>query len=172
MANILPYSSQKKMSKLSRAQFVIVTSSVLSLASLIVYGALLPSYLVLYLNPGSVVAANNISHDQITSEKAALSHSQSLLNTFAPAVSSVTPTDAIRTALALQPPGIHIDHISYSAGKNGKLILQGAMDTTDAINKFRTALLSSKKFTSVDVPVGVLVGSEDGRFDVTLLGAF
>lgn len=172
MANILPPDAEKKMIELSRARYIIVSSTILIIVACIVAGALLPSYLVLHFNPGSIAVPNTITDSEISADKQALIGSQSLLNAFAPSVAVVTPSDAIRVALSLRPQGIHVDHISYTAGKTGTLILQGYADTTDAINAYRTVLLSSKHFTGVDVPVGVLIGSANGRFDVTLSGNF
>ena len=172
MANILPPDAEKKMIELSRARYVIISSTILIIVAAIVAGSLLPSYLVLHFNPGGIVIPNTITDSEISADKQALMGSQSLLNVFAPSVAPVTPTDAIRTALTLRPQGIHVDHVSYTAGTTGTIILQGYADNTDAINAYKAALLSSKHFSAVDVPVGVLVGSDNGRFDVTLSGAF
>lgn len=172
MTNILPQESQKEMLELSRARFVIITSVIFIAASLLAYGALLPSYLVLHFNPGPVTVPSTVSPVEIANDKTALIHSQNLLNMLAPVVAPVTPSAAIRTALSLRPQGVHIDHISYQAGKSGQIVLQGVADTTDAIDAYRTALLTSKQFSAVDVPVGVLIGSDNGRFDVRLSGSF
>ena len=69
MTNILPHTSQKKVALLTRAHFVIVASIVLSLASFVAYGALLPSYLILNLNTGTVAQQNTFSSDEIKADK-------------------------------------------------------------------------------------------------------
>ncbi len=169
MANILPPDIQKKINAQRRARFIIIGSIVSLISSGVVIGALLPSYVVLHayqLAPVTATAQpSGRSHDETT----VLLRTQSMLDDLTPLIATSTPTEAIRAALALKPRGIHIDHINYQAGR---LLIQGAADDSADVSSYRTALAADKHFSQATVPVGALLGSVNGRFDITLLGSF
>ena len=67
---------------------------------------------------------------------------------------------------------MRVDQITYTAGSPSSLMLVGSADTTGGISAYRAALAADAAFASVSVPVGALVGTEGGRFSVTLSGTF
>jgi hypothetical protein len=102
-----------------------------------------------------------------------MTNAKALLSELSPLVSaSTTPTAVITEALSLRPPGITVDEISYTSGNPASLMLVGSAATNGAISAYKTALASDALFTSVSVPVGALVGTDGGRFSMTLSGDF
>ncbi len=73
--------------------------------------------------------------------------------------------------LAARPQGVTVDRIRYESGKPSQLVLSGYAPRY-AVNHFRTALTDTGKFTSVSVPVGALVGTDDSGFSVTMMRNF
>ena len=109
------------------------------------------------------------------SDNAAIAHAKLLENELSPIVSpasTTTPTFAITAALSMRPQGVRVDQITYTAGSPASLMLVGSADTTSGISAYRTALSADPIFASVSVPVGALVGTEGGRFSITLSGKF
>ena len=107
------------------------------------------------------------------SDREALARMQVLIEELRPLASS-TPS-VIRTfeeALLARPPGVAVQNIHLTRGNPATLILAGIAPSRDEINTYRTALSKDPRFMSVSVPIGILAGTEGGRFTITLTGDF
>ena len=172
MANVLPQEIQKRIVTVQRARYIIAGSVVLTAAAVISLIALLPNYILVTSSRGDS-ASNNLSQAEIAKDTTYLSDltaTQATLGEIAPLVSSSTsPSAAIIAALILRPKGISIDQLTYAPGS---LIVSGSAVQGSAIDAYRSALAGDPHFTSAVVPVGVLLGNENGRFSITLSGTF
>ncbi|HUO56263.1 MAG TPA: hypothetical protein VMU27_02425 [Candidatus Paceibacterota bacterium] len=172
MANVMPTEIKKEVRAVIRARFMLLTSCIVLICAVIVFLMLLPSWFSIAHTPQSP-DSKPISAAQQALDKTALAQTTALLTTLSPiALASTTPSQAVSAALAVRPIGISIEQITYTAGNPSTLILFGSAKTTSAISDYRTALASSTIFTSVQVPVGALVGAEGGQFTLTLTGPF
>lgn len=107
------------------------------------------------------------------SERDEIMRTQALLDSISPIIfATSSPTDTISAALALRPSGVRIDRISFADTDNGSITLSGISPGRDNINLYKEALTKSGLFKSVSVPVGTLVGADDGKFIITLSGTF
>jgi len=175
MVNILPEDIRKRARDAARARYMIAGAIVALIAAGLALLLLLPSYFVLAGIP-SLGSSTSITAAQVASDTAAVIETKVLLAAVAPSVAaSSTPTAAIVEALGLRPQGVTVDQISYTAGTPSSLMLVGTAATTGSIGDYRTALAADPLFASVSVPVGALVGTQGGRFSITLsvaAGAF
>ncbi len=155
-----------------RARFILAGAIVALVAAALSFLLLLPSYFVLAAkSPAS--SAVSITTGQEASDTAAIITTKALLSELAPiAAASTTATDAIAAALSLRPTGVSVDQITYVSGSPSSLMLVGTAATTLGISAYRDALVADPLFSSVSVPVGALVGTEGGRFSITLSGIF
>ncbi len=155
-------------------RFMIVTALVLLACAGISFLVLLPSYFVISndaVSPLSAPAANLTAES--ASSTATLARAKSLLGTLAPLIAATTsPTEAIASALALRPAGVSVDEITYIAGATSSLMIVGSAASNGDISAYRLALGTDPLFTSVMVPVGALIGTDGGRFSITLSGQF
>ncbi len=173
MANIIPEEMRKSMQSRLRARFVLAASIVALICAGFSFLALLPSYFVLTTDTSGAGSGAAISAAQNAQDRSAISNAAALLSEVTPLSSaSSTASDAIAAALSLRPSGVRVDQITYTAGSPSSLMLVGSADTTGGISAYRAALAADPAFASVSVPVGALVGTEGGRFSVTLSGTF
>ncbi|MDP2648665.1 MAG: hypothetical protein U1D26_01180 [Patescibacteria group bacterium] len=173
MSNVVPQDAKKRLGRIYRARLIISGSLIVIAVATLSALALLPSFLAL----GTTSATQE--HSQASSSKedlSAIARTQSLLNTLSPFVTSVTSTTTphgiVSLALGLKGSGVHIDHITYASGQQNTLTLAGTADAPSDIAEYRRALEETPPFTSVDVPLGDLVGAKGGRFSMTLKGDF
>lgn len=156
-----------------RARFILALSIVALVSAGISFLVLVPSYLTLTSNASGISAAAVNLSSESASDTAALVEAKSLLTQLAPIVSaSTTPAEAILSALALRPPGVKVDQITYIAGATASLMLVGSAANNGDISAYQLALSGDPLFSSVSVPVGALVGTDGGRFSITLSGKF
>ena len=174
MTNVIPEDIRRDMQSNARARLIVAASMVAIIVAALSFLALLPSYLVLKVNASgahpsvAVIAPVDIAHDKVL-----IAHTTTLLNTLSPLVGTTSmPARTIQSVVALRPVGVHIDQITYIAGSPSSLMLVGSAETNGKISLYRDALVATALFTSVSVPVGALVGTDGGRFSITLLGAF
>ena len=174
MSNLLPREAQRTVWRTYRARFV-AAGSLVALGTAFLSGiALLPMYVALHTNDTpSTASSREIKTSEVQAARADVLRAQSLLTTLAPyALASTTPSDVIAVALKLRPKGISIDHIGYTMGAQGELMIVGLAPTREAINLYRQALQADPHFKGVSIPIGDLAGTQGGRFSVTLLGDF
>jgi hypothetical protein len=157
-----------------RARFILTGAVVALVCAGVALLLLLPSYLAILFDMHNVAPAfTPVSPAQQTSDNNAIAHTNALLSVLAPiAAASSTPTDTILDALSLRPSGVRIDQITYNTGTPSTIMLSGSADTNSEINAYQTALSADPHFASVSIPVGALVGTDGGRFSITLSGTF
>ena len=172
MSNVLPEQAAKVVWRMYRARFIIAGSLVAIAAAALGILALLPSYLALHVDQTAVtVASSTPSSDQ--SDRDAIVRVQALLSVLLPYTSATTTsTDGLARAHAARPRGVIVNHVSYTAGKSGVLVLTGLASGREGVNAYRTALSADPFFKGVSVPIRDLTGSDDGKFSVTLSGNF
>ena len=167
MANVLPPTAQKKLWRMYRARFIIVFSIMLATLALLAGLLIGPSYLALRIAAPPQQNTPVEGKGGATGDAVAIARTQAIALALTPLLSATTsPSSAIVAALSNRRAGIVIGYITYSAD-TGQLTLTGTAPR-DAINAYRDALKADTRFSSVSVPVSALVGTEDGRFSVTL----
>jgi hypothetical protein len=174
MANVIPEHMRRIVQSRARARFVLVSAIVVLICAGLSFVALLPSYLTLATGAagGSPASASKLSFD-VKRNTALMTNATALLSVLAPVVAaSSTATEAIAEALGERPPGVKVDQITYSAGKPSSLMLVGSAANNSDIGAYKTALAGDPLFSSVSIPVSALVGTDGGRFSITLSGAF
>ena len=175
MANVIPSDINEELQGYAWARFIIVGAFVALACAAIAFLLLMPSYLAIVLSTqhvddsdagGALAGKGN--------DTAVLSHASGLLKILSPIVlATSTPTQTIQAALAMRPQGVHVDQILYHAGgTRSSLMLSGSADSNSEINSYRNALAADPRFVSVSIPVGALVGTDGGRFSITLSGDF
>ncbi len=155
-----------------RTRFMIAGSLVGLCAAGLCALSLLPSYLALHAGEGARSVSSTPQSVANETDRAAILSIQTMLKALSPVIATSTPTSAIIQALALRPSGITIDHITYSAGNLGMIMLVGSTATREAINGYRQALSADPHWKTVSVPIGDLTGEPGARFSITLSGAF
>ena len=162
------------MERFERARFILTGAVVALVCAGLAFILLLPGYFATILDAQQKVPGfTTVTPTQQADDNNAIAHTTALLSVLAPiAEASSTPTETIRDALTLLPAGVHIDQIIYHTGTPSSLMLSGAADMNSEINAYQTALSADLPFVSVSVPVGALVGTDGGRFSITLSGKF
>ena len=155
-----------------RTRFAIAGSFVALSAAALCALALLPSYLALHAGDATNSASSTPQSVANEADRAAIQSIQTMLKTLAPLTATSTPTSAIIQALSLRPSGITVDHITYSGGNSGMIMLVGSTATREAINAYKQALSADSRWKTVSVPIGDLTGDPGARFSITLSGAF
>ena len=170
MANILPPADYKKVRNEYRARFLLVGSIIVFASASFVIAALVPSEIAVATYEVPSVASATTSNATISSDTAAIKHTQALLTILAPA--TTTPSlDPLSFALAARPAGVSIATISYSV-TNHTISIDGHANTPAETDAYRAALQNVPAFTNVSVPVGALLGEQGGGFTITIKGHF
>lgn len=152
-----------------RARFVFTASLVLCIAAVIASLSLFPSLISVRIARASLPAQAEISEsarDDQTQNARALAL-VAALSPLANATSS--PAEVLFAALGERPAGMSITAMSYS---KGKIELSGVATNREAVSVMRDALEKDGRFSSVTVPVAAIVGTQEGRFTMTLTGDF
>ncbi len=169
MSNVLPQSEKKRILRTIRARYLIVGSLALLSGAVVASLSLLPAIISIRIAQDSLDSSAAQLRDDADGDYAIQVRTQGLLDTFTPIVSATTsPTDLLQAALAVKPPGISVTSMSFSGGAKGSIVLSGVARDRLAVNAFSEALQRTEKFGTVTVPVASLVGTQDGRFTVTL----
>ncbi len=171
MSNVISREGRIAVGRMYRARFMIAGGLIFSATAFFAGLALLPAYLALH----AVDAPSNARSASSSQERdrAEINRAVALLSILSPLVAATTtPTNTISRALSLRSAGVHIDHITYTTGEGGTIVISGTADTPTKIDAYRKSLSSEPMFTSVSVPVGDLVGAKGGHFSVTLQGTF
>ena len=164
MSNVLTSKAKKKLGSRVRARFIFVGAVVLLLGALVASLALAPTLISLQIARASLNTPSeeeNEARDDATKAVRA----QSLITALTPLVATSSPIEILSEALATRPSGISVTSISY---QEKKLQFSGTSARREGVSAFRDALEKSGLFASVTVPVAALVGTQDGRFTITL----
>ena len=174
MANVIPNEIRLDLESHARARYIVVGAIMALLCAAVAFLLLLPSYLALTIRSNeSGSSSQMIASAQQQSDATALKHATALLNVLSPIVlASSTPTAVIGDVLSVRPAGVRITQIIYHAGSPASLMLTGSADSSGEIGAYRDKLSADPRFLSVSVPVGALVGTDGGRFSITLSGTF
>ena len=177
MANVLPRDALKGIRSSYRARFVLVGSLAAIVCGGIALLALAPAYVVLRIEEnamsGNVPLVALPASAQDKSDRTDISRAQVLLARLSPVASSTaTSLDALNAAIRARPNGVVLQSLTYTAGKQGAIVLSGKAPSGTAVNAYRIALSADARFKSISVPISDLTGTQDGHFSVTLTGAF
>lgn len=172
MANVIPPEEMTIVRRTITSRFVFVGSAIIATGACIAILALMPAYLSVRVARASVdtvisnAAAGNLSDDQTAAVR-----TQGLIATLKPIASATSsPSDGLSRALSVKPTGVSITSITYKSGAKSSLVLSGVSTRREGVDEFRRALEGSARFSSVSVPVSALVGTQEGRFSITLSG--
>lgn len=172
MSNVLPKEAKKAVWRMYRARFV-VTGSLVALAAAVLSAlSLLPGYLALHAAEPESVRSDIPKGGGNETDRATITSIRAMLATLSPIIATTTPTGAIAQALSARPSAVAIDHVTYTAGNPGKIILAGTTATRGAISGYRQTLATDPLWKTVFVPIGDLTGEPGARFSITLSGDF
>jgi len=172
MANVLPLAGKKAVEKRMRARFLLIGSLAIAVAAIVAILSVVPAFMSVRIAHASLESSLQESAGSQSEDQAAAARAQALIGAFKSIASATSsPSDALAAALAQKPAGISITAITYTSGKN-EIVLSGLAARREAVNQFRDMLEKTGRFSGVAVPVGALVGTQEGRFTVTLSGAF
>lgn len=166
MANVLPHARTILVRRM-RARFVIVLGFTLSAAALVAILALLPAFIVTSIARAGLAAPASVEAPE---EQAEAARALALIQTLTPFATTTTPSTTLLEALEVRPSGVRVTSVRYSAGAPASLILSGTSARREGVNEYRDALLVDNRFGTVSVPVAALVGTQEGRFSITLTG--
>lgn len=155
-----------------RARFVIVGSLVALAAASLSALSLLPSYLALHAAAPVNMPSSTAKAAGSEADRAALASIRAMVETLSPLIATTTPTAAITRALSVRPSAVSIDHITYSAGNPGMIILAGTAATREALGGYRQTLSADSLWKTVFVPIGDLTGEPGARFSISLSGNY
>lgn len=173
MSNILPKDARLAVRSMYRARFIVAGSFVVLFVAGLCALALLPSYLAIHAADIQNVATSTSAKTASDADRAMVSSVRTMLESLSPVLTATTtPSVLISKILSVRPPAIRIDHLTYSGGDPGTIVVTGSAATREAINGYRQALSSEPLFKTVSVPVGDLTGAPGARFSLTLTGAF
>lgn len=171
MSNLLPENSRLELRSEYRARYVLAGSLLSIGVAIFISLALVPSYQT--FSASLPKDQNSPASKEAKTDLADVSKAQALVQQLSPIVSSTSSISrAIDKALAARPKGVHIDDIQFVDGESGSIAIGGMADDRGAINAYRTSLQSVTLFTGIKLPVGDLIGTQGGRFNVTLSGNF
>jgi Tfp pilus assembly protein PilN len=170
MANVIPREGLSKMQKRNSARFLLLGSFIFATAAVIAILAILPAYVSVRIARAAVDSAMQDSTSAgMGTEQAAAVRTQTLITNLTPIANATSsPTDTLSVALSLRPAGISITTITYTGGSKSSILLTGTSERREAVTAFRDALQASGRFSNVAVPVAALVGTQEGRFTITL----
>ena len=173
MSNILPKDARLAVRSMYRARFIVAGSFVALFVAGLCALALLPSYLAIHAADIRDVPASSSTKTASDADRASVSSIRTMLESLSPVLTATTtPSVVITKILSLRPPTIRIDHLTYSGGNPGTIVVTGSAATREAINGYRQVLSSDPFFKTVSVPVGDLTGAPGARFSLTLTNAF
>lgn len=167
MSNVLPAEGRLNVKRMYTARLLVTASIALFGCACIAFLALLPSYVTLHMGQQPMDAGTAAKIGD--ADRAEIQKAQNYLSALQQVASATTTaSELVAKLLAQQPAGIHIDQISFEAGDPRVLSITGRADATEKIDAYRKALTALSIFKNVSVPVGDLVGAQDGRFSMTI----
>lgn len=168
MANVIPHERKKNLGKALHARFISMGSIIFLIGACIASASLLPAIISVRLARASLPQDNLTQVDR--DDQAKYARALALVHALGPLASATSsPSEVVQRAVGLKPAGISITSVTY---RKGQIVLSGISSNRLAVNAFREALEKEERFSTVSVPVAALVGTREGRFTVTLSGAF
>ncbi len=173
MVNILPPDSLNVARRFCRSRVITAGSIVAVVCGIIALLALLSVYAIAGgIHVGTISFSESalpVSYDE---DQASLVRSETVLKELTPLVSTSSPLRFISDTLSVRPSGILVQNIRFMRGNPATLILSGTAVSRDDINMYRSELSKNTNFKSVSVPIGILAGTKDNLFTITLTGDF
>ncbi len=173
MVNILPPDSLNAARRFCWSRVITAGSLVAIVCGIIVLLALVSAYAIAGGIPAGTASFPEstlpLSYEE---DQADLIRAEAVLKELAPLASTSSAVKFIAAALLVRPTGILVQNIRLTRGNPMTLILSGAAASRDDINMYRSALSKDANFKSVSVPIGILAGTKDNRFTITLTGDF
>lgn len=166
MANVLP-SARTTLARRARARFVIVLGLTISASALVAILALLPAFISISIARAGLATE---SATEAPEEQAEAARTLALIQTLNAFAGTTSPSTALEASLALRPQRVSVTSVRYASGAPASLILSGVSAEREGVNGYRDALVSDGRFGKVSVPVAALVGTQEGRFSITLSG--
>lgn len=166
MANVLP-SARTTLALRMRARYIIVLGLTLSASAFVAILALLPAFISISIARAGLTAES--THEAPT-EQVEAARTLALIQTLSAFAGTTSPATVVPSVLALRSPGISVTSIRYTSGAPASLILSGTSAAREGVSGYRDALVSDGRFGKVSVPVAALVGTQEGRFSITLSG--
>ena len=173
MANVLPNSSLKAVGGFYRTRFVFIGSGVALVCALFALLVLVPAYTAVHSKAGVTSESPQLPASlQTNTDRDDIARAQLLVGGFRPvASSSPSILELLDDVLGVRPDGVLVESINIKRGEAGTITLEGSLDSRGALSTYREALLENPRFKSVSVPLGVLAGTGDDRFTITLTGS-
>ncbi|OGG77854.1 hypothetical protein A3B35_02335 [Candidatus Kaiserbacteria bacterium RIFCSPLOWO2_01_FULL_54_24] len=174
MVNILPQDSLKTVRHFYRSRAIVAASLVASACGVVALLVLVSAYMIVNAVPASLEGSPEVTLPTSSgNDREEIVRAQILLKEFEPIASSASSSTAfIEAALSARPPGVRVQNIHITRGDPGTMVLAGTALSRDDINAYRVSLSNDTHFKSVSVPIGILAGTKDDRFTVTLTGDF
>lgn len=173
MANVL---SKEKLLSLRRrmsARFLLIGSLMIAASAILGIIAILPAYISVNISRAAIESSMEAGEPGSAEDQAAAQRAQGLIVALTPLANATSsPATALVAALSQKPAGVSITSITYTGGVKQNLVLSGVASRREGVNQFREALEKTGLFSNVAVPVAALVGTQEGRFTVTLSGSF
>lgn len=149
---------------------LVAVALLLFVTAIIAAIALLPSLLVFKVV--KIQGDTSARSQENVQDAQSLAEAQALISQLSPILATNTPALITGEVIAARPKGISVEHIVYSGGTPGKLVVSGTAANRDAVNEYRAVLSQDPRFASVAVPINALVGASDNSFSLTLTGTF
>lgn len=174
MANLLPKEALRSVRKLHKARFVFVGSLVASTCGVFALLTLIPTYILVSIeHPMTSTTSDGEIALPASTDRDDLVRAQIMAKELQPFASSTASALPILAAiLDVRPAGTIITSIRFARGNPHSIIINGEAPSRDEINEYRAILTRDARYENVSVPIGVLAGSEDGRFSITITGSF
>lgn len=166
MANVLP-GAQTTIARRVRARLIMVFGLTLAAAAVVAILTLLPAFISISIARAGLPSAQETGAPE---EQVAAAQALALIKTLSSFVATSSPSVHIAEALALKPETVSVTSIRYSGGTPGSIVLSGVSLRREGVNAYRDALSSDGRFGKVSVPVAALVGTQEGRFSMTISG--
>lgn len=172
MSNVLTLEEKKNRDQKARARTVLCGALMCALAAGVACLALLPTLISIQVARASLNAPSSDEVATARSDQEQALRTQGRVAALKSLMSATSSAPAaLAMALSLQPAGISITSATYQAGRH-EIVLSGNSQNREVLNSFRDELRGSGTFTGVTVPVAALVGTQGGRFTITLTGTF
>ena len=174
MVNILPQDSLGTVRRFYRSRAIVVGSLVVSACGAVALLALVSAYTIINAVPASLEGFPEITLPASSGEdREDIVRARALIKELEPLTSSASSSAKfIEAALLARPSGVLVQNIHITRGAQATMVLAGTASSRDDINAYRISLSKDPHFKSVSVPIGILAGSKDDRFTMTLTGDF
>lgn len=167
MSNVLPPPHLRAEKRRFYARCVFVGAVVVSIIACIAIISLVPAFASVRIARAALERRADPAAN-ISEEQAAAFRSQKLIALAKPLANATSsPTELLTQALAGRPADVVVTNISYRSGERS-IVLSGVSPRRASMETYRSALENSDAFTSVSVPVAALLGTQEGRFTITL----